>query len=413
MPDRTGLAALACRGCRDRAHRGPPNTGTGSAWLGSSPAVGYRSVMGVPLSSVAPQSLRSVPGDAVLWHRGAAALAALALCACTAPRAEGVDDPAQPTAPDTAQATGAVDPPLSDGGDTPRDSDSDAPIGPFRRSVPMVRVDRCWACAIDDVGALFCWGSVRRACAGGPPEALGEVGAGPFQIMVLRPSTGMAVRDDGSVVPWPESGFTSAGLPPFSGHPTAWVDLDRTHWSGQICGVDADGLLTCTWGWEDVPTSGGWRVVSAGNNAACAVHAVSGLTCWGDDTSFGDLPARGADAVDVAMGKLSACIVTSTGTVRCGGTGIVVDTLPAAFPHPVTRVVVDLANACALMDDGSIACWGRDGQDSEALMTAVPTNGPYVDVDVYDAYACAITADGRVDCWGDADPDVLQPPVRP
>ncbi|MCB9681891.1 MAG: hypothetical protein H6733_10500 [Alphaproteobacteria bacterium] len=320
---------------------------------------------------------------------------------------------------DTRTASGTVDVEDSadgrvdtDGSDSDTVVDSDPPLWPFRREVPAVRLESCSACAIDAQGMLFCWGNRSAQCERNP-GFIGEISPGPFRMIAQTFASGIAVREDGTVFWWPGPGVYDTRWQPFIDHETAWVDLDAMPAGSQVCGVDADGYLFCVLQSRLVPDTAGWRVVSAGYRAACAVHSTDGLSCWGEEAKFGDLPDRGADAVDVAMGPNNACIVTTAGTVRCGGEGALVASLPASFPRPVTRVVVDSAAGCVLMDDGSIACWSLDQPDARAVVDGVPTDGPYVDLDVVSTRACAITSESRLDCWGVDRGGILNPPERP
>ena len=147
------------------------------------------------------------------------------------------------------------------------------------------------------------------------------------------------------------------------------------------------------------PPSG--RVLAAGRSHACASLASGAVVCWGGNDhgqlglghahvvgdSPGDLPGRlapvalgsGARAVDIAAGGRHTCVVFDTGQVKCWGDngsgqlglgdtnhrsdepGELGDALPAVDLGK-NRTAVSVAaggtHTCALLDDGSVKCWG-------------------------------------------------------
>ena len=69
-------------------------------------------------------------------------------------------------------------------------------------------------------------------------------------------------------------------------------------------------------------------------------------------------------------------------------------------------------HACAILDDGSVSCWGRNdyGQlgDGTSVSRSTPTQsnslGPgrtAVGISVGNLHTCAILDDGSVSCWGE------------
>ena len=115
------------------------------------------------------------------------------------------------------------------------------------------------------------------------------------------------------------------------------------------------------------------------------------------------------DAIHVAAGYQSTCVVRRSGTVACVGQGV-------ARAAPVRRIFEEVEElalggrfGCARLHDGTLRCWGnnseRDRWDAPAHLDAnalpVPGLTSVVRVVAGGATACAIERDGSVWCWGD------------
>src|SRR5690606_1869275 len=134
--------------------------------------------------------------------------------------------------------------------------------------------------------------------------------------------------------------------------------------------------------------------IAAGWNYTCAVLQTGQIKCWG----------RGNDG-RLGYGNVSWVGLFNTpadvGFVDVGGTAVKVD--------------CGNGHTCALLDDGTIRCWGWGGRGqlgygnppnigaNEAPATAGPVEigGLALDVMAETYQTCAIRDDGRVLCWGD------------
>jgi hypothetical protein len=129
-----------------------------------------------------------------------------------------------------------------------------------------------------------------------------------------------------------------------------------------------------------------------------------------------DAPPAKPAATKVAVGLHTSCTVMSNHTSRCWGAndkGQLGDGTTADRPAPVTPqvvgvqdVVLGASDGCALLDDGSVSCWGDIGYGKNTRLL-VPTGVPGVNdakrVFVVGAAACATMASGAFVCWGDVD----------
>ena len=202
-------------------------------------------------------------------------------------------------------------------------------------------------------------------------------------------------------------------------------------------------------------------MLAGGNNFLCTVSFIGRVTCRGDN-EYGavdpgqrytpeafvrrnDLPSG---VLQVAAGAKAGCVRTAGGQVSCWGGGQLGRNQRARNGQPAGLVqrfegdelvsltdVRDLAMggdmACAVRNDGSIACWGEgslgDGYPVEQEHTTaqrivqgdqVTPSGetsPIEDarqVAVGADYACYLTATGTVKCWGQGERSQLGQPIN-
>jgi alpha-tubulin suppressor-like RCC1 family protein len=221
------------------------------------------------------------------------------------------------------------------------------------------------ACALTDVGAAVCWGSVDNKLASPDPAPGGYV----------------AVTD----------GY------------------------GHTCALTEDGLAVC-WGWNNfgqanVP-DGRYTAISAGFATTCAITEAGEPVCWGALTSrfapsqaSHTFPEGGYRAI--STGYEAACALTNQGSPVCVGVwGLAwADTPPGPF---VAITVGSTGHACALSDDGDVACWGGWELHGELDVPA----GTWTALAAGDLQTCAIAADGDLICWGARPARLRDPPTE-
>jgi alpha-tubulin suppressor-like RCC1 family protein len=145
----------------------------------------------------------------------------------------------------------------------------------------------------------------------------------------------------------------------------------------------------------------------------------------GRELSGGSAPARIAGlagARALAVGIQHSCALLDDGTVRCWGTngqgqlGNGVGAAGSAAPVAVaditgaTAISSGLYHVCAMVAGGSLRCWGQnqDGQLGNGTLTGsskpVAVTGLTEPVSVFVAgyfHTCAVLSGGGVRCWGD------------
>jgi alpha-tubulin suppressor-like RCC1 family protein len=238
------------------------------------------------------------------------------------------------------------------------------------------------ACALVKAGTVFCWGS----------NLFGETGSNPSMQSLSTPTEVPELRDvlevragyystcartqDGGVSCWGQNQAGQLGHPPAS-------EGDQTCGSAP-CNLVPQPVLGLT-------TRA--TAIDVGDLFACALDTSGTLRCWGDDTygELGDVVDGGATSTPTAVPVPSALSVSA-----------------GLDPH-----------ACAVFQQGQVACWGENhlgslGHDPALDPTCPPSDVPCqpapmpvfgvsgaTAVRAGDGVTCALVDGGGVSCWGD------------
>jgi len=175
--------------------------------------------------------------------------------------------------------------------------------------------------------------------------------------------------------------------------------------------------------------------LDSGNWHACAVTAAGGVRCWGDNGNgqLGDgtttqrlapvdVVGLSTRAVAVATGHHHACALLNDGTVRCwgdNGSGQLGDgtqtqrqtALPVMGLSDAVAIAAGHGHTCAVTTAGAVRCWGANangqlGDGTTAMrLTPVEVGGlssgaVAVAAGDGDSHTCAVMEEGTVNCWG-------------
>lgn len=258
------------------------------------------------------------------------------------------------------------------------------------------------SCILDAEGAAWCWGvdlqasvTARHAMVGGPKRVSGLAPASMIASGHLH-SCAIA-RHDGSVWCW---GANAAG------------ELGDGTLTDSAIPVRAGALRQASW-------------ISAGVNNSCAIVADGQVHCWGTDLESGGQIVKSRvpepvplaePSVAIANGRNFFCGLTSTSAVICFGSNILNQLGDAALGKTYTigrlpgvggvrELGVGGFFGCALLQAGSVTCWGHfpGGNEFDFEGTGpepVPEIGGGTGLGVGMGTACVLEADGRVLCWG-------------
>ena len=312
------------------------------------------------------------------------------------------------------------------------------------------------ACAIGANGTLRCWGHNGDGRLGlGDTEDRGDE---PNEMGALLPAVDLG------------AGRTATAVSAGDDHICAVLDTARAKcWGANGAGQLGQGDTTTR---GDAPgemgdalpviSLGAGRTVMAvttGRLHSCALLDNARVKCWGSGAVLGqgttnnrgdgatemggNLPVidlgTGRTATAVAAGDDHTCAILDNATVKCwglneagqlglgdtatrgDGANEMGDNLPAVdlgTGRTATAIATGEDHTCALLDNGSVKCWGRNsagqlGQGDEAARgdsaNEMGDNLPAVDlgtgrtataIATGDGHVCALLDNGTVKCWG-------------
>lgn len=305
-------------------------------------------------------------------------------------------------------------------GTSPRFDADDAvvapPVVPLPSTVRVLDVGARGVCAITEEAELYCWGFGTFGQLGyGNTEQIGddetpldagpvELGAPALDIALSEIGTACAVLEGGGVRCWGNNEY--AGL----GHPELY---DPIYDDGGVYENLGDDELPTSVGLVDVGAPA--TAVAVAARASCALLDSGGFRCWGRTFASpgwveSDLPPSAAPMheleepiISLAVANRLICVLTESGVVRCfgpeawergyggapAGEDASIETLAEApampLGRPATAIAIADSGACALLDDGTLRCWGSEAVHGHATIgylgdDEVPTDWPVVPV---------------------------------
>ena len=228
---------------------------------------------------------------------------------------------------------------------------------------------------------------------------------------------------------------------------------------GHSCALHEDGTISC-WGfnwsgqlgngqsgrheYSSIPVQvrdiNDATAIVAGESHSCALHQTGTISCWGNnswgqlgngqiiqnsESSNADTPVQVVgidDATAIAAGFDHSCALHDGGTISCWGNNDwgqleadTADTLErSSVPVQVesvndaTAITTGWGFSCALHDDGTSSCWGRNdwnqlGNDTrDKSSTPVPVEGINDATDIVSSFShsCVLHQTSTISCWG-------------
>ncbi|RZP10851.1 MAG: hypothetical protein EVA35_01830 [Candidatus Poseidoniales archaeon] len=237
--------------------------------------------------------------------------------------------------------------------------------------------------------------------------------------------------------------------------------LEVSAYGNHACALMSDERIKC-WGdstYGQLGTSGGsslpdvtnfWSTssmatqVSLGRNHTCAILVDQSVWCWGDNNwaqmgqgylsnapfwSPSQVPQIGSTSIAVSAGAEHSCAILMNGSAYCwgwltygklgdGGLSSTVGSPSWVAVLPQNRTVAAISaghhNTCAILDDGTVRCWGLnnygqygDGTTTTQLTSSgealLPSGKTAIAIDVGAYHVCAILNDDSTYCWGKND----------
>ena len=278
-------------------------------------------------------------------------------------------------------------------------------------------------CAILDNGSASCWGNNGDGQLGDGTTTNRNTSAQTSSLGADRTAVAItaglehtcAILDDGSVSCWGDNEYGQLG---------DGTTTDRNT-STQTSSLGTDRTAVA---------------ITAGAFHTCAILDDGYVSCWGGNsygglgdgtTTSGYTPTQtsslGTDrtAVAITAGKFHTCAILDDGSVSCWGwndygqlgdgttTNRNTPTQTSSLGTDRTAVAITAGDShtCAILDDGSVSCWGNNGQgqlgDGTNTQRTTPTQTSSFGTDRTavaitggDYHTCAILDDGSVSCWG-------------
>lgn len=301
---------------------------------------------------------------------------------------------------------------------------------------PPVQVD-CGdftTCATTSEGAVRCWGHDKKGelgDGGGTDKnrIVAVEGLGKVKATAMGSQFACALLETGAVKCWGSGRIGNDGTQRERAKPVDVAGVtaaEEIAASGALVCARAKGGVTC-WGADPSvigqPPKGEFKQIATGFSHGCALDKAGAVTCWGT----GDWATKGAygkpavsGALQVATGDRHACVVTKDRKVACWGQNDAgqLGTKPDGDAHkrPVevpgvkdtAKIVCGESSTCALGNDGSVKCWGANGEGELGLGTRTVDERPaklaslseVTQMCVATQHGCALTKTGKIACWG-------------
>jgi alpha-tubulin suppressor-like RCC1 family protein len=273
-----------------------------------------------------------------------------------------------------------------------------------------------FSCALNDVGAVQCWGSnlfgglgngtttdsATPVAVTGLSSGVAAIAVGDYHACALMKSGDMQCwgsNENGQL----GNGTTTDSLTPVSVSLTGANEITAN--GEHTCALINDGTAKC-WGLDrygelgdGAPTiqstpdnvfglSGAASIVSGGNHT-CAVSKAGGLRCWGYNNAgqLGDGSTTDSPVPTIAIG-------TTQGD--------------SYMPISAVSMAAGGNHSCLINTDGTLQCWGSNGSGE---LGNNKTANSYIPVSVLlpnaatavangGIHTCAVTSIGHVLCWG-------------
>ena len=133
--------------------------------------------------------------------------------------------------------------------------------------------------------------------------------------------------------------------------------------------------------------------IKAGDDALCALTEAGRVDCWGEAFEGAPSPEVVATAIDLDF--WDACAVLSDGSGACWAWGVEGNTALPSPSNPVVSVATGWGVACWLDAAGVASCTGDDSDGATE-----PPGSAFTLIDGSGDTFCGLNAEGAGDCWG-------------
>jgi len=342
-------------------------------------------------------------------------------------------------------------------------NNSNIPVQEYSQSTSWVSVSsgESFTCGVKTNDTLYCWGRNNNGQLGDGTNSDRNIPVQEYSQSISWESVSAgeehtcSLKTDGSLYCWGYNYYGQLGnTSPAKKYPsTAQNKVDWEYISSGYnysCGVKTDGTLYC-WGYnyygqlgdnttnnkkepvQEYSKSVSWESVSVRNNHTCGIKFNGTLWCWGynrygrlgdNTTTERDYPVQEySESIweSVSVGENHTCGVKTDGTLWCwgyNGYGQLGDGTTISKKVPVQEnsnsinwesVSAGALHSCGVKTNGTLYCWGYNGNGMLGNGTNVNSNVPvqedsvsttWVSVSVGREHTCGVKTDGTLWCWG-------------
>ncbi|MCL2825287.1 MAG: protein kinase [Polyangiaceae bacterium] len=250
-------------------------------------------------------------------------------------------------------------------------------------SVTPIGVGKWFTCGVTPSGSAKCWGVNDRGQLGNgstndslsPTQVVG-LKSGVTTVVPIH-NHACAITDRGDALCW---GANDALQIAESGEDRA---LPVKVWSGvrgiggslsTTCAITGAGSVTCIGSGSQHPLREQSDIIaltSGGSDHICALTATGSVKCWQTGKSPIDMPGLSSGALSVASGHWHTCAIKIPGSVVCWGdnkygqlgsgdnTDNDVPVQVVGLTSGVVAIALGSVSSCALTVSGTVKCWGR------------------------------------------------------
>ena len=302
--------------------------------------------------------------------------------------------------------------------------------GTGRVKAGMITSGGYHTCAIMADGTMKCWGYDREGQVGNGGSGRGSRHTTPRTVILPTTISALSVFggemhtcgvfNDGSMRCWGRNNDGQIGdnatsdrtSPRNVSLPTGRYAIAGSAGDDHTCGIMDDGSVWC-WGQNDEQQLG-WNGTLA--------NTCSGSDCSRVPTKV--LPVSSLNATDIALGGSHTCAIRLNGSVVCwgdNGQGQLGVTTSSLFSAPVnltlpigrkaTSITAGISHTCAILDNGSAMCWGSntfgqigDGTKEDRYSPTylnMSTSRNITEISAGGSHTCARLDNGTLLCWGD------------
>jgi alpha-tubulin suppressor-like RCC1 family protein len=180
--------------------------------------------------------------------------------------------------------------------------------------------------------------------------------------------------------------------------------------------VDGRALL---WGHDGngmyIPGVESFSHLALGTSGVCGINESKSMKCWGGGDTFSKSVPSGR-FIDVSVSRDFGCAIKEEGSIVCWGRNYG-NFLKAPTSGRYFQLAGGEYHTCAIELNGNVACWGY-GQFGDPVNSAEyiynqsnAPDGTFTSISAGYYHTCGILADGSVKCWGYNDQGQSAPPA--